>query len=77
MSVVDQSAVVRCTFARSNARNGGADAPHALFAALCKAVLHAQETPRAWRFNNDLLAITKLAKPNRLNSCASFLAKPL
>ena len=39
--------------------------------------LGAQDAPRALRVNSDLLAITKLAKPNRLNSCASFLARPL
>lgn len=71
MSVVDQPVVVRCTSTRSNAKNGGADAPHGLFAALSGAVLRAQETPRAWRFNNDLMAITRLA---RLNSCTSFVA---
>lgn len=42
-----------------------------------KAVLRAQDAPRAWSDNNCRLAMTMLASPNRLNSCASFLASPL
>ena len=36
-----------------------------------------QETVAPSIANNRLLAITMLARPNRLNSCAVFFAKPL
>lgn len=37
----------------------------------------AQDAPRACKANSDLLAITRLARPNKLNNCAVFLARPL
>lgn len=51
-----------------------------LFHTLCapsEAAQRAQDAPRALMANSDRLAITKLARPNRLNSCAVFLASPL
>jgi hypothetical protein len=42
-----------------------------------EAVLRAQDAPRAWSANNCRFAMTMLASPNGLNSCASFLAMPL
>jgi hypothetical protein len=36
-----------------------------------------QDASWAWMVSSDLLAITRLARPNRLNNCAVFLAKPL
>lgn len=39
--------------------------------------LGVQDAPRAWRVNSDPFAICRLARPNRLNSCALFLARPL
>jgi len=63
---------------------GIADAMHgavrglaAVFGASFEAALRAQDAPRAWSAINRLLAMTRLASPNRLNSCASFLASPL
>lgn len=47
------------------------------FAAFFKAQCRVQDALRAWIANNCLLAMTMLARPNRLNSCASFLASPL
>lgn len=36
-----------------------------------------QDAPRAAARSNDLLAMTRLASPNRMNSCAWFFARPL
>ena len=49
----------------------------AAFEAPFGATSGAQDAPRAWIANSCLLAMTRLASPNRLNSCASFLARPL
>ncbi len=49
----------------------------ALFGALSGAPLHPQDAPRAPIANNCLLAMTRFANPNRLNNCASFLARSL
>ena len=48
-----------------------------MFEASFEATLRDQDAPRAWSANNGLLAMTRLASPNRLSSCASFLARPL
>ena len=42
-----------------------------------EAIFCVQDEPRPAACINDLLAMTKLASPNRLNNCASFFAKPL
>lgn len=42
-----------------------------------RAGLRIQDAPWAWRASNRLRAITRFARPNRLNTCAAFLAKPL
>ena len=47
------------------------------FWASSEATLPVQEAPRACRANSGLLAITRLARPNRLKSWAWFLARPL
>jgi hypothetical protein len=44
---------------------------------LLRPVSHSQDAPRPSSASSRLLAITRLAKPNRLNSCAWFLASPL
>jgi hypothetical protein len=49
----------------------------AVFEAPFGVALRAQDTPRAWIANNCRLTTTRLAKPNRLNSCAVFFARPL
>lgn len=36
-----------------------------------------QDALRAWMASSGLLAITRLAKPNRLNNWAVFFARPL
>jgi len=51
--------------------------PTPIFEAPFGGVSRAQDAPRAWIASNCLLAMTRLARPNRLNSCAWFLAKPL
>lgn len=61
----------------ASAINGGLSAPATRFEASSEATSAVQETPRAWIANKCLLAMTRLAKPNRLNNCASFLARPL
>jgi len=47
------------------------------FCASCEATFDVQDVPRACATSNDLLAMTRFASPNRLNSCASFFARPL
>lgn len=47
------------------------------FCASCETTFDVQDAPRAWATSNSLLAMTRWASPNRLNSCASFLARPL
>ena len=49
----------------------------AVFEASFKDISLTQDAPRALMSNNCFLARTRLASPNRLNSCVSFLAKPL
>ena len=44
------------------------------FRASFEAVFRVQDAPRPWSSNSRLLAITRLASPNRLNNCASFFA---
>lgn len=61
----------------ADAMNGAARGLKAVFEASFEAALRAQDAPRACRASSRLLAMTRLAKPNRLNSCASFLAMPL
>ena len=51
--------------------------PDGPFEALRGLLSRSQETPRASSVNNRFLAMTRLARPNRLNSCAPFLASPL
>jgi hypothetical protein len=77
MSFVGRIDVSQSDFAPSNAESDLSNARNELFGAPLGAFWRSQETPRAWRSNNDLLAITRLASPKRLNSCASFLAMPL
>ncbi len=77
MSFVDRIDVRQADFAWSNAESILSKALHEAFRAHPGAIWRSQETPRAWRSSSDLLAITRLASPNRLNSCASFLAMPL
>ena len=48
-----------------------------VFEASFEATLRDQDAPRAWSAINCLLAMTRLASANKLNSCASFLARPL
>ena len=50
---------------------------HFAFFASFEVNFRVQDAPRASRANSDLLAMTRLARPNKLNSCASFLASPL
>lgn len=76
------STVARYEATRSRDRSAGVteDAERsaaAMFEAFFEAAFHAQDAPRAWMSNNGLLAMTRLASPNKLNSCVSFLAKPL
>ena len=42
-----------------------------------EATLRDQDAPRASMSNSGFLAMTRLARANRLNSCVSFLARPL
>lgn len=44
---------------------------------LLQPVLRAQDAPRASDSISARLAMTRLARPNSENSCASFLARPL
>ena len=62
---------------RARACHGGVRGLTEVFEAPFEAVFGLQDAPRAWIANNGLLAMTRLASPNRLNSCASFLPKPL
>ena len=50
--------------------------PHR-FCASFEATCAVQDAPRAATRRSGLLAMTRLASANRLNSCASFLARPL
>jgi hypothetical protein len=47
------------------------------FEALFVAALPAQDAPRAWSANNCLLAKTRWARPNRLNSLCLVLGQAL
>lgn len=47
------------------------------FCASFEAAISVRDAPRAAVRSSDRLAMTKLASPNRLNSCASFFARPL
>ena len=60
-----------------DARGGGIRGFAAAFEASFEAVSHLQDAPRASSASNRLLAITMLAKPKRLQSCAAFFARPL
>ncbi len=51
--------------------------PAGAFFAACEATYCLQDSPRERATSNDLLAMTRLASPNRLNSCASFFARLL
>ena len=53
------------------------DAPSRCSQAPFGAVLRSQDAPWAWIANKSRLAMTRLARANKLNSCASFLARPL
>ena len=57
--------------------HGGVRGLTEVFEASFEATLRDQDAPRALSANSGLLAMTRLASPNRLNSCASFLARPL
>lgn len=46
------------------------------FCASCEVTFGVQDALRAATHRSDLLAITRLASPKRVNSCASFLARP-
>ena len=48
----------------------------ALLACL-EAIAAFQDAPRPASRSSGLLAMTRLASPNRLNNCASFFASPL
>lgn len=61
----------------ADAMNRAVRGPIAVFGASFEAVLRPQDAPRARSASNCRLAMTMLASPNRLNSCASFLARPL
>jgi hypothetical protein len=61
----------------ANAFHRGTRGQSDVFEASFEAVSGLQDGPRASMASNRLLAITMLARPNRLNSCASFLASPL
>jgi hypothetical protein len=63
--------------ADSDALDGSARAFSAAFEAPFEAVLHSQDAPRVSSATSCLFAMTRLAKPSRLNSCASFFARPL
>ena len=56
---------------------GGTRGSAARSGASFEAVLRSQDAPRVSSASNCLFAMTRLASPNRLNSCASFFAKPL
>ena len=60
-----------------DAFHGSAKAVIATFGASIEAVLRNQDAPRVSSASSRRLAMTRLAKPNRLNSCASFFASPL
>ena len=62
---------------RASVINEGERGAAVAFEASFEAAFPTQDAPRAWMSNNCLLAMTRLASPNRLNSCVSFLAKPL
>ena len=51
--------------------------PFAGFSLPTMVAFHSQDTPRAGSANSRRLAMTRLARPNRLNNCASFFARPL
>lgn len=49
----------------------------AMSGASFEVVLRSQDAPRVSSASNRLFAMTRLASPNRLKSCASFFARPL
>jgi predicted secreted protein len=61
----------------ANAFHHAARGQAEVFEASFEAVFYLQDGPRASMASRRLLAITMLARPNRLNSCAAFLARPL
>ena len=65
---------------RSGAFEGLKGSSRACFAASdasFEAALRSQDAPRVSGVSIRRLAMTRLASPNRLNSCASFFARPL
>lgn len=62
---------------RAKAAGRAVRRPAMRFEGSFEAALLDQDAPRAWIASNCFLAMTRLARPNRLNSCASFLARPL
>ncbi len=63
--------------AKSEGETATVGSPQALVFGPSLAVPPAQDEPRAWMPINDRLAITRLASPNSVNSCPSFLTIPL
>jgi hypothetical protein len=77
MTNVPYGKSVNCSGRLAEARDRRIGDRTAAFKAPFGAVLRAQDAPRVSMANNCLLAMTRLTSPNRLNSCASFLARPL
>jgi len=77
MSTVTRTETRRRRDGGTNVIDDGQRGLAPMFEASFDATLRDQDAPRAWSANSGLLEMTRLASPNRLNSCASFLARPL
>jgi hypothetical protein len=80
MSLLGWSDFLTCVVAclkLPRGRFAAANLARRAFGAPFEAFLRVQDAPRVSSASSDLLAITKFASPNRLNSCAVFLASPL
>ena len=77
MSTVTRTETKRSRDDGTNVIDDGERGLTPVFEASFDATLRDQDAPRPWSANSGLLAMTRLASPNKLNSCASFLARPL
>jgi len=77
MSACDAQRLNRIAWSRSIRGDAILEMLQPRFQGRLVGVLPVQDAPRAWMSSNRFLPITMLARPNRLNNCASFLASPL
>ena len=77
MSTVTRTETKRSRDDGTNVIDDGERGLTPVFEASFDATLRDQDAPRASMSNSGLLAMTRLARANRLNSCVSFLARPL